>query len=238
MRQILILILLVSGIQIGAQSNSELIKHFEAYTKQMRDQGDLQGIINGMTHLNVLSPSVPRADTLAYLYMSDGRYVQALNTIGIERKVDDSDIALEVKAMSLKSVNQPKLAAEHFEEIFKRNPDPAIAYELAEIYLQLKQTPEADKHIQYGLNNSKPDMMHAYYEQQTPYQVPLKSAFMYLNALSVYNKDPKGNIDAAVDILDAALKASPNFNLIQLTKSELLRQKQALQSQAAQGTGN
>src|SRR5690606_36173890 len=101
MKQILILILLVSGIQLGAQSNSELIKHFEAYTKQMRDQGDIQGVINGMTHLNILAPSVARADTLAYLYMSEGRYVQALNTIGVERKVDDSDIALEVKAMSL-----------------------------------------------------------------------------------------------------------------------------------------
>lgn len=239
MKQILILILLVSGIQLGAQSNSELIKHFEAYTKQMRDQGDIQGVINGMTHLNILAPSVARADTLAYLYMSEGRYVQALNTIGVERKVDDSDIALEVKAMSLKSVNQPKLAAEQFEEIFKRQQDPAIAYELAELYLQLKQLPEADKYIQYGLTNSKPEMKHAYYEQQSPYEVPLKSAFMYLNALSVYNKDPKGNIDAAVDILDAALKASPNFNLIQISKSELLRQKQALQAQAAQGsTGN
>ena len=57
---------------------------------------------------------------------------------------------------------------------------------------------------------------------------------MYLKALSTFNKDRKGNIDAAVDILDAVLKESPNFNLIQLTKNELLRQKQALQNQAAQ----
>ena len=55
---------------------------------------------------------------------------------------------------------------------------------------------------------------------------------MYLNALTVYNKD-KTNIDAAVDILDAALKTAPNFNLIQVSKNELLRQKQA-QTQAAQ----
>ena len=56
---------------------------------------------------------------------------------------------------------------------------------------------------------------------------------MYLNALVTYNKDTKANIDAAVDILDATLKTAPNFNMIQLTKNELLRQKQALQSEAS-----
>jgi hypothetical protein len=77
-------------------------------------------------------------------------------------------------------------------------------------------------------------MKHAFYESQQPYEVPLKAAFMYLNALSTYNKDTKVNIDASVDILDAALKMAPNFNLINITKNELLRQKQVLQSQAAQ----
>lgn len=235
MKQLLLLVLLMVGIQLGAQSNSELIKHFEAYSKQMRVQGDIQGIINSLTHLNVLSPSVARADTLAYIYMTEGKYVEALNTIGIDRKVDDSDIAVQVKALSLKSVNEPELALVQFEELFKREPSPSVAYELAEISLQLKKLDEAEKHINYGLVNSKDDMRHTYYEQQSPYQVALKSGFMYLNALLVYNKDTKGNIDAAVDILDAALKASPNFNLTQLTKNELLRQKQALQAQPAQG---
>jgi hypothetical protein len=77
-------------------------------------------------------------------------------------------------------------------------------------------------------------MKHAYYESQQPYEVPLKAAFMYLQALSTYNKDAKANIDSAVDILDAALKMAPNFNLIKISKNELLRQKQALQSQETQ----
>ena len=234
MKQLLMLVMFVTGIHVQAQSNAELIKHFEAYNKQMRLQGDVQGIINGLTHLNVLSPSKERTDTLAYIYMTEGKYVQALNTIGIDKNVGDSDIAVEVKAMSLKSLNQPELALGHFEELFKRDQNPLIAYELAEICLQLKKLDEADKHINFGLANSKDEMTRAFYEKQTPYEVPLKSAFMYLNALSVYNKDNKANIDAAVDILDATLKTTPNFNLIQLTKNELLRQKQVLQAQAAQ----
>lgn len=230
-KRIMMLTVLLGALQVIGQSNQELIKHFEAYSKQMRLQGDVQGTINALTHLNVLAPSEARKDTLAYVYMSEGQYLQALNTIGIDLKVDDSDIAVEIKATSLKAVKQPQRALVHFNELFRRTPDVHIAYELADLNLQLQKLDEAAKHIEYGLANSKPDMKHAYYESQTPYQVDLKSAFMYLNALQVYQKDRKKNIDAAVDILDAALKVSPNFNLIQITKNELLRQKQVLQAQ-------
>ena len=229
MRKLFGLVLLMSSFMLSAQTNSELIKHYEAYYNQMKAQGDVQGIINGMTHLNVLSPSQERKDTLAYIYMSEGKYVQALNTIGYERIATDSDIAVEVKAVSLKAVKQPELAIGLFEELFKRNPNALIAYELAELNLQIQKLAEAEKHINYGLINSKDDMKKAFYESQQPYEVSLKAAFMYLNALNVYNKDKKANIDATVDILDETLKIAPNFNLVQLTKSELLRQKQALQ---------
>jgi hypothetical protein len=234
MKRFLTLILLVAGLQLNAQSNEDLLKHFEAYYKEMKSQGDMQGIINAMTHLNVIAPSQARKDTLAYIYMSEGQNMQALNTIGIDRVIDDSDIAVEVKAVALKAVNQPKLAVLQFDEMFKRKPNALIAYELAEINLQLKKLDEANKHITYGLTNAKAEEKKAFYETQTPYQVPLKSAFMYLNALLEYNKDPKANIDAAVDILDATLKTAPNFNLVNISKNELLRQKQALQNQAAQ----
>ena len=234
MKKLLALLLLVGSMHLGAQENTNLLKHYEAYYEQMKTQGDVQGIINAMTHLNVLAPSEARKDTLAYIYMSEGKYSQALNTIGIDKKVDDSDIAIEVKAVSLKAVKQPKLAIVLFEEMFKRNPNALVAYELAELNLQTQNIAGAEKHINYGLANAKADTKKAFYETQTPYEVPLKAAFMYLNALCTFNKDTKANIDAAVDILDAALKTAPNFNLIQLTKTELLRQKQAIQAQAVQ----
>jgi hypothetical protein len=234
MKRLLVLVLLVSGIQLSAQNNSDLIKHFEAYYEQMQSQGDTQGIINGLTHLLVIEPSEARKDTLAYIYMSEGRHLEALNTIGIDKLATDSDIAVQVKAVCLKALRQPKRALEHFNVMFKRTPSPDIAYELAELNLQLQNFPQAEIHVNYGLANAKDDMKHAFYEQKQPYEVSLKSAFMYLNALTVYNKDTKTNIDAAVDILDAALKSAPNFNLIQLTKNELLRQKQVMQVQAEQ----
>ena len=233
MKRFLMLILVLGVTSLSAQENP-LIKHFEAYYTQMKAQGDIQGIINAMTHLNVIAPSQARKDTLAYIYMSEGQHVQALNTIGYDKVATDSDIAVEVKAIALKAVKQPQLAVGHFEELFKRDPNTLVAYELAELNLQLKNLSDAEKHINYGLNNAKPEENKAFYETQNPYQVPLKSAFMYLNALLTYNKDPKANIDAAVDILDATLKTAPNFNLVNISKNELLRQKQVLQAQAAQ----
>ncbi len=233
MKRFLMVLALGFVLSASAQTNDALIQHFKAYGKQMRVQGDVQGIINAMTHLNVLAPSEARKDTLAYIYMSEGQYMQALNTIGIDRKIDDSDIAVEVKAMSLKAVKQPERALVHFDEMFKRSPSPELAYELAELNMQLQKMDAALTHINYGLANVKPDMKRAYYEQQQPYQVELKSAFMYLKALQLFQQDREKNIDAAVDILDETLKASPNFNLVNLTKTELLRQKQLQQAQAA-----
>lgn len=237
MKKILVLLAIAFSFQMQAQTNSDLLKHYEAYYEQMQLQGDVQGIINAMTHLNVLSPSEARKDTLAYIYMSENKYMQALNTIGVVAMSTDSDIAVEVKAVSLKAIKRPKLAIEHFNEMFKRNPNPLVAYELAELNMQTNNLAEAQKHIDFGIANATADMKKAFYETQSPYEVPLKSAFMYLNALATYNKDKTANIDAAVDILDATLKDAPNFNVVQISKTELLRQKQAmLAAKAAQAT--
>ncbi len=225
--------MLISSFTMTAQSNAELLGHYEAYYKQMKAQGDIQGVINAMTHLNILSPSQARKDTLAFIYMDQGKNTQAINTIGYEKNANDSDIALQVKALSLKALKQPQMAVPFFDEMFKRNPGALIAYELAELNIQLKNNAVAETHINYGLANSKADMKKAYFETQQPYEVPLKAAFMYLNAINTYSKDNKNNIDAAVDILDAALKEAPNFNMIQITKNELLRQKQAMQAEAS-----
>ena len=121
MKYVLMTALILFGIRTTAQNQSELVKHYENYYKQMKSQGDAQGIINGLTHLNILSPSEAREDTLAYVYMRESKFIQALNTIGTEARETDSNLALEVKAFSLKSINQPGLAIVHFEEMFIRS---------------------------------------------------------------------------------------------------------------------
>ena len=214
------------GSMAMAQTKSELQKHYEAFYDQMRLQGDVDGVINAMTHLNVLSPSVERRDTLAFIYANDGRHMQALNTIGIEKNTSDSDLAVQVKAISLKALDQPKRALEQFDILYSRMPNAYLAYELADLKIQTGDNAGADSNIEYGLANANDDMKYAFYERQQPYEVSLKAALLHLKALVQFNKD-RENVDAAVAIIDQALALDPNFNLASLSKQALEARKNA-----------
>lgn len=208
-----------------SQSEKSMLTHYKEYYNQMRTQGDVQGVINALTHLNILSPSQARKDTLAVLYMNEGKHVQALNTIGIERNENDSDMAVEVKAISLQVLNQIERSVEHYEELYKRKPNPLVAYELADLKIQLDDLLGATKHITFGVANSKSDVMRTYYESQSQYQVPMKAAFIYLKGLVRFKENKTLNIEAAIEIMDEALAIAPNFNLAQISKDALLSQK-------------
>ena len=224
MKRLILLALLIGGTSAFSQTNTELLKHFEAYYKQMRLQGDVQGAINGLTHLDVLQPSQAKKDTLAYLYFSEGKSMQALNVIGIEKNATDSEIAVEVKALALKAVNQPKRALEHFEVMFSRKPNVLLVYEMADLKLQVNDLAGAKANIEYGLANAK-DEMRAFYETQTPYQVPAKAALLYLKSIVTLSEDRTANLDAALGLLNQALQIEPNFNMAAVTKNALLAGK-------------
>ncbi len=219
---------LVAGSQLQAQDG--LKAHYEAYYLQMKKQGDVRGVINALTHLNVLDPSVARRDTLAYVYANNEQYMQALNLVGVEFNGNDSDIALQVKALALKALEQPNRALLHFQEMFKRNPNPYLAYEIADLKIQVGENAGALTDIEYGVANATPEMKYAFYERQQPYEVSLKAAFIHLRGLAQYNMN-KNNIDKAIASFDEALALDPNFNLASLSK-------QALESRKGQATEN
>lgn len=224
MKKLAVLLLFSIGFTATAQTKNDLQKHYEAFYQEMRQQGDVEGVVNALTHLNVLSPSKERKDTLAYVYANNNQHLQALNTIGIEKEATDSDMAVQVKAISLKALNQPKRALEQFEELYKRQPNPYLAYELADLKIQTGNNEGAVTNIEYGITNAKDDMKYAFYERQQPYEVPLKAAFLHLKALTQYNKD-KENVDAAISLIDEALAIDPNFNLASLSKQALEARK-------------
>ncbi|WP_318312208.1 hypothetical protein [Flagellimonas crocea] len=230
MKKTVLLLLLFAGFSGISQTNNALLEHYQAYYQEMRAQGDVNGIIGALTHLNVLSPSKERRDTLAFVYMNNGQHVQALNTIGVEKNTNDSELAMQIKAFSLKALNQPKRALEHFEELFSRSPSAYLAYEMADLKIQTGDTSGAVENIEYGIANAKDDMGYAFYERQQPYEVPLKAAFYHLKGLADYNMN-KEDIDAAIVSIDEALKIAPNFNLASLSK-------QALESRKKETTTN
>ena len=134
-------------------------------------------------------------------------------------------MAVEVKAISLQVLNQIERSVEHYEELYKRKPNPLVAYELADLKIQLDDLLGATKHITFGVANSKSDIMRTYYESQSQYQVPMKAAFIYLKGLVRFKENKTLNIDAAIEIMDEALAIAPNFNLAQISKDALLSQK-------------
>lgn len=226
MKKITIVMTMLISAWSFSQGNAELTAHYEAFYKQMKVQGDIQGVISAMTHLEVLAPSQQRRDTLAYLYVSEGKYVQALNTIGFEKNATDSDLNVEVKAISLKNLNETKRALEHYNVLFSRKPNPALAYEIADLMLQNEDIAGAKSKIEYGLANVKDDMKRAFYETQRPYETSLKAAFNYLKALTVFQED-NTKIDEALKLVNDALSIDPNFNMAKRTREILEAKKVA-----------
>ena len=225
MKNIITILALLISISAFSQSNQELLSHYQKYYKQMQSQSDIQGVINALTHLNILSPNQARTDTLATLYMNEGRHVEALNTIGIEKNEADSDLAVQVKAFSLKAINDIDQSLIHYEESFKRKPNPFIAYELAEMKIRKGDLLGATRNITFGIANSNGDIVRNYYETQQPYSVPMKAAFIYLKGLVKINEDRENNIDETIGIMEEALAVAPNFNMAKISIDALTAQK-------------
>ena len=225
MKNIITILALLISISAFSQSNQELLSHYQKYYKQMQSQSDIQGVINALTHLNILSPNQARTDTLATLYMNEGRHVEALNTIGIEKNEADSDLAVQVKAFSLKAINDIDQSLIHYEELFKRKPNPFIAYELAEMKIRKGDLLGATRNITFGIANSNGDIVRNYYDTHQPYSVPMKAAFIYLKGLVKINEDRENNIDETIGIMEEALAVAPNFNMAKISIDALTAQK-------------
>ena len=225
MKKVITLLILFCTTSTFSQSNQDLLSHYKKYKKQMELQADFQGIINALTHLNVLESNQARTDTLALMYMKQNRHDQALRVLGnVEDLETDSEIAVMVKAYSLKALNDLEGSLVHYEKMFKSKPDPIAAYEMAEMKIRLGDLTGASRNITFGIANSE-NLMRNFYEMQQPYAVPLKAAFTYLKGLVKFNEDRDKNIDSAIAIMNEALVIAPGFNMANVSIEVLNAQK-------------
>lgn len=225
MKKLILVIVVMSSLSMAAQTKSELQKHFEKYYQQMKKQGDVQGVINAMTHLDVLAPTQARKDTLAYIYVSEGRNMEALNTIGIEKSGTDSDLNTEIKAIALNALGERPRALEFYTVLYNKKATPTLAYEVADLKLQTGDIAGAKEKVEYGLANVTDEMRRTYYETQQPYQTSLRAGFLYLKAILIYSEDKDANQEVALATLNRALAIDPNFNLAKISKEALLSRK-------------
>ena len=54
MKKLVLLAILVAAPSLFAQSKSDMLTHYKAFYNEMRLQGDINGVINALTHLNVI----------------------------------------------------------------------------------------------------------------------------------------------------------------------------------------
>lgn len=216
---------MVGSLSLTAQTKTELQKHFEKYYQQMQSQGDVQGVINAMTHLQVVAPNQARKDTLAYIYVSEGRNMEALNTIGIELNSTDSDLNTEIKAIALNALGERERALQFYQKLYAKEPTPMLAYEIADLLLQTGDVAAAQEKVEYGLANTTDEMKRTFYETQQPYQTSLKAGFLYLKAIVTFSEDRDANQEIAIATLNRALAIDPNFNLAKISKEALLSRK-------------
>ena len=191
MKKLIVGLALICSAGITAQNSTDLKAHYQKYYDLMKSHGDVQGVINALTHLEAITPNQANRDTLGYLYVTEGRFLQALNVLGVEKNATDSDMNVEVKAMALKNLNQIQMAVEQYDVLFSRNPNAMLAYEIADLRAQLDNLEESKAKIEYGLANVKDDMKRTFYESQQPYQTSLKAAFLYLKGIVLFKQDQK-----------------------------------------------
>lgn len=204
----------------GANSQDAIKKHYEAYYQQMKKFGDIDGAIEGLSHLVVMEPTEAKKDTLAYLYLQANKPLQAVNVVGESK----SDLALRTKALAFKALNNPKQAIENYEALLTKSKSVLDAYELAQLQYGIQRLGEARATINFGLQNAKDEKVRIFVKGNSYLETPVKAAFLNMLGLIEYNSD-KANIDRAIAIFDEALKIDPQFVLAAENKKGLLAQK-------------
>jgi len=205
------------------KNNTEtaLVAHYQKYYKMMLENNDLDGAIEGLSHLIVLTPSQTKKDTLGYMYLQANKPMQAIKVVG----TSVSDLALRTKAIGFKNLNNPKKAIENYEALIQKSKSVLDAYELAQLQFSIQRFGEAKATINYGFQNSKEEKVRIFVKGNSYLETPIKAAFLNILGLIEFSMD-KSNIDKAIAIFDEALKIDPKFVLALENKKGLLAQKE------------
>lgn len=208
-----------------ATTETALKNHYQTYYKMMLEYNDLDGAIEGLSHLIALEPSEAKKDTLAYMYLQANKPIQAIKVVGNST----SNLALKTKAIGFKNLNNPKKAIENYEALIQKNSNVLDMYELAQLQFSIQRFGEAKATINSGLQNSKEEQVRIFVKGNNYIETPIKAAFLNVLGLIEYNLD-RENKTKAVAIFDEALKIDPNFVLAIENKNEILTRKEGSKS--------
>ncbi len=133
------------------------------------------------------------ADTLAMLYMQQGAFGQSFYWANKRlEKNPDNNTLLELKAIALDKMQQPKQAIDIFEKLFTKTQSPYHAYKLMELQYGMKrlteclQTAEQAEKLTY-----KPEYVMTYTAGQQSGRTYLQAGIFNIHALALYDLDKK-----------------------------------------------
>jgi len=203
-------------------THTALTAHYQKYYKMMLENNNLDGAIEGLSHLIILAPSQAKKDTLGYMYLQANKPKQAIKIVGNST----SALALKTIAIGFKNLNNPKKAIENYEALIQKTKSVLDAYELVQLQFSIQRFGEAKATINYGLQNSKDEKIRVFIKDNSYIETPIKAAFLNILGLIEYNLD-KSNINKAVTIFDEALKIDPQFVLALENKKGILAQRES-----------
>ena len=176
-------------VPVAAKNN----QHLKMYEQAMVSADGATAIVALNYYISEKGAGNVYADTLAMLYMQQGAFNQSYYWANkrLETKPDDNTL-LEIKAVSLDKLQQPKEAIEIFEKLVAKTKSPYHAYKLMELQYSIKRLAEclatavAAEKLEY-----KPDFLMTYSIGQQTGRTYLQAGVYNIHALALYDLDKK-----------------------------------------------
>lgn len=214
----IILISLVSFLsasclaQSSKTSPSSTSQHIKVF-KQAANSNDLPTATTALNYyIADQGANSVYEDTLAMLYLQQNAYVQCYYWADKRLKVKPDDLTLmEMKAICLDKLNQPKESIGLYEKLYTKTKSPYHAYTLMELQYGIKRLQEC---LATGASAErlefKPDFTMNYNAGEQVGRTYLKAGIYNITGLALYDLDKKAE---AKTYFEKALALDSNFLL-------------------------
>lgn len=201
------------GISLFAQTKTATTNPHLKVFQQSSGTGDLATAVTALSYYVIdQGANSVYEDTLAMLYMQQSAYVQCYYWAEKRAKVKPDDLMLmEMKAICLDKLNQPKEAIAQFEKLYAKTKSPYHAYQLMELQYSIKRLAECLATANSTLSiEFKPNHTMTYNAGEQLGRTYLQAGIFNIQALTYYDLDRKAE---AKQYFEKALALDSTFVL-------------------------
>jgi len=228
-----IIVVMITVMSFGQKLyKKDLLNLEKSIYKEALQNYDLDAAKNAIYHIIKLEGADSAyMDSLAYIYFNQKNYVSTLQVANKILKKNEKLPILELKAISLESLNALKEAVEVYEKIFAQKKDMLTAYKLADVQQKIGRFAEAYATLKSVENHKFPEKGFVTFptaKKEKVQNVPFKAA--YYNALAKASYELH-NYDEAIKNYEKALEVFPDFFLAKQNKQAIKLLQEKLKTQ-------